>query len=236
MTNNVDVLIAGAGPTGSVLAIDLVRRGIRVRLIEKNAHSFPGSRAKGLQPRTLEMLYDLGALDPILASGGLYPSLGVHLGPFTLPRRMYKNVEPTEDIPYPNTWLIPQYSTDAKLHERLKELGGVVEFNTKLTSFSQDDSKVVATIEGPNGSEQVECRYLVGADGGASTVRESLGIGFPGKTDESDRMIIVDTKVEGLSRKYWHAWPGRKGRFTVACPLPGGDLFQWMIQLQPQAG
>ena len=73
----------------------------------------------------------------------------------------------------------------------------------------------------------------MGADGGGSTVRESLGIGFPGKTDESDKMIIVDSRVKGLSRKYWHAWTGGKGRFTVACPLPGGDLFQWMLQLQP---
>lgn len=233
MDTMIDVLVVGAGPTGSVLAIDLARRGLRIRVIEKNAHSFPGSRAKGLQPRTLEMLHDLGALDPILEAGALYPPLGVHLGPVTLPRKMYKNTDPTEDIPYPNTLLIPQYRTDAILHARLLELGVPVEFNTALKTFEQDGSGVSATVSGPAGDEQITCRYMVGADGGASAVRLALGIEFPGTTDETDRMIIVDCKVDGLSRTYWHAWPGQKGRFTVACPLPGGDLFQWMIRLQP---
>lgn len=232
MSQTVDVLIAGAGPTGSTLAIDLARRGVSVRIIEKAAHSFPGSRAKGLQPRTLEVFDDLGLLDAILSAGSLYPSFGVHLGPLILNRRMYKTRKPTSDVPHPNTWLIPQYATDAKLHERLAAVGVRVEFNTRLVAFSQDAAGVSATLETTRGAETIACRYLVGADGGASTVRTGMGMSFPGKTDESDRMIIVDCEVEGLSRGHWHAWPGRAGRFVAACPLPGGNLFQWMIRLQ----
>jgi 2-polyprenyl-6-methoxyphenol hydroxylase-like FAD-dependent oxidoreductase len=146
---------------------------------------------------------------------------------------MYKNVSPSDDIPYPNTWLIPQYRTDAILHERLSESGVEVEFNSQLVAFSQDTSRVTAKVKHASGQEEeIQAQYMIGADGGASTVRETLGISFPGKTDETDRMIIVDCQTDGLSRKYWHAWPGKKGRFTVACPLPGGDSFQWMIQLQ----
>lgn len=69
-TSTTDVLIIGAGPAGTALAIDLTRRGVAVRLIDKASHAFDGSRAKGIQPRTLEVLDDLGALPDIL---GLRP-------------------------------------------------------------------------------------------------------------------------------------------------------------------
>jgi len=228
-----DVLIIGAGPTGTVLAIDLARRGLTVRIIESNATSFPGSRAKGIQPRSLELFDDLGVLDQILAAGGLYPLLGIHLGPFTIPRRMFKQNVVTADTPLPNTWLIPQYSIASILRNRLTELGVSVEFQTKLVSFTQDENEVQATVEMPSGTETISCKYMVGADGGGSIVRRNLGIDFPGKTDESDHMILIDSKVEGLSSNYWHIWPGLGGRFIGACPLPGSDLFQWMVRLKP---
>jgi hypothetical protein len=81
--------------------------------------------------------------------------------------------------------------------------------------------------------ETIQARYLVGADGGSSKVRQSVGIAFSGKTDDADRMIIVDCRIDGLSRDRWHVWPWLGGRFAGACPLPGSDLFQVMIRLQP---
>ena len=68
-----DVLICGAGAAGLTLAIDLARRGVSFRLIEKQAGPFHGSRGKGIQPRTLEIFEDLGIIDRIVAAGGLYP-------------------------------------------------------------------------------------------------------------------------------------------------------------------
>ena len=63
---------------------------------------------------------------------------------------------------------------------------------------------------------------------------EVLGVEFSGSTDEADRILIVDAAVSGgLSRKYWHVWPGIKGRFVGACPLPHSETFQWMIRLAP---
>ncbi|MBB4956081.1 2-polyprenyl-6-methoxyphenol hydroxylase-like FAD-dependent oxidoreductase [Agrobacterium vitis] len=229
----IDVLIVGAGPTGSALAIDLARRGLRVRIIDRSDRSFPGSRAKGLQPRTQEVLYDLGALEDVLAAGSSYPSLGIHLGPLTLPKRMYKERLSTADVPYPNTLLIAQYNTDRILHDRMAAFGVQPEFSTNLISFDQDVDEVRASINGPLGAETVTCKFMVGADGGSSTVRRGLGIEFPGKTVESDRMIIVDAKTDGLSRKYWHFWPKLGGQFVGACPLPTSDLFQWMLRLKP---
>jgi 2-polyprenyl-6-methoxyphenol hydroxylase-like FAD-dependent oxidoreductase len=78
------ILIAGAGPTGLTLAIDLLRRGITCRLIEAAATPYTGSRGKGIQPRTLEIFDDLGIIEPILAAGGLYPRLRIHLGPLSM--------------------------------------------------------------------------------------------------------------------------------------------------------
>jgi 2-polyprenyl-6-methoxyphenol hydroxylase-like FAD-dependent oxidoreductase len=132
MNEPLDVLIAGAGPTGTTLAIDLARRGLDVRIIDKATHSFEGSRAKGLQPRTLEVFDDLGALDDVLAGSSDYPRLGIHLGPVTVPWRMFRNRDRTAEVPYPNTRLMPQYRTDSVLHDRLEQLGGKVEYGREL--------------------------------------------------------------------------------------------------------
>lgn len=228
-----DVLVVGAGPAGSALAIDLLRRGLSVRIIDKAPHSFEGSRAKGVQPRTLEVLEDLGAGAAVVAGGAAYPKLGIHLGRLVIPWRMYKNSRPTADVPYPNTWLVPQFRTDEALHARLAELGCRVEYGTDLIGLTQGPTMVTASLASAAGTEEARARYIVGADGGASTVRAQLGIDFLGETDEQDRILIIDAVTDGLTADRWHVWPGGRGRFVGACPLPGSELFQWMIRLAP---
>jgi 2-polyprenyl-6-methoxyphenol hydroxylase-like FAD-dependent oxidoreductase len=226
-----DVLVVGAGPTGTALAIDLARRGVGVRIIEREATTFSGSRAKGLQPRSLEVLEDLGVREQVIAAGGDYPLLGIHVGPLTAPWRMIRRARPSEDRPWPNTWMVPQVRTDAILHARLAELGGQVEFGAELLDVRQDVHSVVANVRVEGREKQVVARYLVGADGGASRVRGAMGIGFAGETDDGDRWIIVDAETTGLSRSRWHVWPGRGGKMTAACPLPHTPLFQWMLRI-----
>jgi cation diffusion facilitator CzcD-associated flavoprotein CzcO len=102
-----DVLVVGAGPVGLTLALDLTRRGVRVRLVDRAPGTFPGSRAKGIQPRTLEVFDDLGVADEAFAAGGDYPPLGAHLGPLTIPWRMHRHQTPTPQTPYPNVLLLP---------------------------------------------------------------------------------------------------------------------------------
>ncbi|WP_425840074.1 FAD-dependent monooxygenase [Streptomyces fractus] len=233
-STDVDVLIVGAGPAGLTLACDLRRRGVNHRVISAAADGFEGSRAKAVQPRTLEILDDLGVLAAIEPHSTLYPKLGLHLGPVTAPRTMIKHHRATEDIPHPNTLLIAQYDTDAALRGRLAELGGEVEFNTRLLSHTDAPDSVLATVERPGGgTEQIRARYLIGADGGSSTVRSGAGIGFTGTTDDSDRMIVADVTLDGLSTDRWHVWPRNAGRFMALCPLPGGT-FQLMLKLRPE--
>jgi 2-polyprenyl-6-methoxyphenol hydroxylase-like FAD-dependent oxidoreductase len=234
-TPTLDVLIVGAGPAGSALAIDLTRRGLNVRIIDKAEHGFDGSRAKGVQPRSLEVLADLGAVDDVLAGGSPYPLMGIHLGPITMPWRMMASAPADGSVPYPHTWLIPQFRTDRALHDRLTGLGVSIEYRTELVELTQTPQSVRATIRIADRIETVTAGYVVGADGGSSAVRKQVGIDFIGSTDEADRILIVDARVTGrLSRNRWHVWPGLRGRFIGACPLPHGDQFQWMIRLDPE--
>ncbi|NEB79300.1 NAD(P)-binding protein [Streptomyces sp. SID14478] len=228
-----DVLIVGAGPTGLVLAADLARRGVRALLVEKAEGLFPGSRGKGLQPRTQEVMYDLGVLDAVYAAGSEYPKMLAWEG--DEPGRewdMLKRTEPTEQVPFANAWLIPQARTQAVLYARLRELGGDVRFGTALSALGQDAEGVTATFE--DGSA-VRARYLVAADGGRSTVRRALGIGMTGETVDPKPMLVADVRVTDdapVPDTHWHVWPDAQDGGVAFCPLPSdeGRVFQLAAQ------
>lgn len=223
------VLIAGAGPAGLVLAIELARRGTPCHIVDAAAGVCPGSRGKGLQPRTLEVFEDLGVLAPVLAAGRTYPPMRVYAGREVLwEGRMMAVGEPTPDVPYPSGWMIPQWRTEAILRDHLAGLGVTVAERTELTGFTTDGDGVTATVATPSGPRTIRAAYLVGADGGRSTVRRVLGVPFTGQTWDRHRMIVGDLRVDGLDRDYWHAWGTATDRSdTLAlCPLPGTDTYQ----------
>ncbi|MFB7860321.1 FAD-dependent monooxygenase [Rhodococcus qingshengii] len=207
-----------------------------MRLIDKATDGFMGSRAKGIQPRTLEIMEDMGVLEPIHAGGALYPKMGVHIGRATIPWTMIKTNKSSAAVPYPSTWLIPQWRTDRALHDRLRELGGRIEFNCAFEQMEQDEDGVNIRVASLTGEQIFRAKYVIGADGGSSSVRKSVGIAFVGETNDQDQMLIVDAAVEGnLSRDRWHIWP-LGGKFVGACPIPNSDLFQWMIKIDPAEG
>jgi 2-polyprenyl-6-methoxyphenol hydroxylase-like FAD-dependent oxidoreductase len=217
------ILIVGAGPTGLTLALDLARRGISFRLIDAAAAPFEGSRGKGIQPRTLEIFGDLGVIDAILAAGGPYPRFKTHLGPFSLRAGSLNSpTEPTESVPYPNVWMVPQARTEAILRERLRALGGEVEFGAGLATFTQNERGVEATL---STGEIAPASFLVGCDGGRSTVRKVLGLRLEGDALDEPPMVVADVEVEGLDRRDWHLWPFIGGMIGL-CPLPHTSLFQ----------
>ncbi|WP_033293291.1 FAD-dependent monooxygenase [Amycolatopsis jejuensis] len=221
------VLVAGAGPTGLTLGIELARRGVGVRVVDKADRYFAGSRGDGLQPRTMEVFEDLGVLDAVLAAGAPPFPMRVYLdGEFTMERRMAEHVEPTPAVPYPNAWFLGQSQTEGILRDRLAELGVRVELNTGLTGFTQDDDGVTAEL---STGETVRVAYLVGADGGKSFVRKALGIAFEGTTDESIRMLLGDVQAEGLdhSTGYWFAAKDEPMSGVAFTPLAGTPHFQF---------
>ncbi|WP_433729558.1 FAD-dependent monooxygenase [Actinoplanes sp. CA-051413] len=220
------VLIAGAGPTGLTLAIDLARRGVPFRIVEKSPTPYDGSRGKGVQPRTQEILEDLGVLDRFREFGGDYPELLIHLPDgATMTRRMAELHAPTPAVPYPNSLMVPQWRTAELLTGRLAELGGRVELGVEVTGFTQDDGGVHVTL---STGERVTTTYLVAADGGRSAIRRALGVGFTGETHDTERMLIADVRLTGLDRDHWHVWPGAQPNSLRLglCPLPGTEDFQ----------
>jgi 2-polyprenyl-6-methoxyphenol hydroxylase-like FAD-dependent oxidoreductase len=227
MKQQADVLISGAGAAGLTLAIDLARRNVAFRLIDKLPSPFAGSRGKGIQPRSQEVFEDLGVLDRLVAVGGTYP-----------PQREYRDDgsyeespvmelhDATPDEPYLIPLMVPQFLTEAILRERLAELGHSPHFGCELASFDQDADGVTAHVTSAEGDETWRVRYLVGTDGGRSYVRHALNIDFPGKT-LGVRALVADVRLEGLGTDAWHRFSeGSMERQTSFCPLCGTDMFQ----------
>lgn len=225
------ILIAGAGPAGLTLAIDLARRNVPVRLIDKAEAPFCGSRGKGIQPRTQEILEDLGVLDRIAGRGGHYPPLRVYGPDGARDVPMMESRPPSPAEPYGQPLMLPQGVTEGILRERLAELGIVVEFGTELVRFEADEQDVEATVRTTGGEGTARYSYLIGADGGSSSVRKSLAIGFPGETLPI-RAVVADVAVEGLVRDVWHTWNAAdRPRMIALCPLAGTELFQLQASL-----
>ncbi len=224
-TVDIDVLVCGAGAAGLTLAIDLARRHVGVLLIDKAAHPFVGSRGKGIQPRSQEVFEDLGVLDRIAAAGGEYPVRRRHTADGSVDAPMMDTTDPTPDEPYHRPLLVAQFNTERRLRERLAELGCAPRYDHRLVGFAPDADGVTARIATPDGEREVRARYLVGADGGSSFVRRSLGIPFAGTT-LGVRALVADVSVAGVSTDAWHWWgQGTPHQFGL-CPLPGTDLFQ----------
>ncbi|GAB2835142.1 FAD-dependent oxidoreductase [Actinoallomurus bryophytorum] len=226
------MLIVGAGPTGLMLACQLARGGVSFRLIEAAPGPRPGSRGKGVQPRTLEVFGDLGIVDRVIACGRMAmpirstaPDGQVTLGGAETPRDR-------PGIPYPASLITPEWRIEEALRLRLAELGGAVEFGTSLGGFEQSDEGVSAVVVKGGEAETVTARWLAGCDGGHSIVRRQAGIVFEGETREAVRMIVADVEVDGLDRDAWHMWRHEEG-LVALCPLPSTSAFQYQAGIAP---
>ncbi|WP_240138713.1 FAD-dependent monooxygenase [Streptomyces sp. MUM 178J] len=221
--NNVkeaDVLIVGAGPTGLALACDLARRGVPTTVVEQADGLFPGSRGKGVQPRTMEVFDDLGIIDAVREHGGPAPTGMVWQDgrPHHEHAIFDASAPPSEAEPYAGPWLLPQWRTQEILHARLERLGGRVVFGAALTGLAQDADGIRAEL---SDGRTATARYAVAADGGRSTVRGLLGVGMTGESVAPEPMLVADVRIPSLGRDHWHLFPS-----LALCPLPGTDEFQ----------
>ncbi|MEO1192689.1 MAG: FAD-dependent monooxygenase [Pseudomonadota bacterium] len=209
------VLIVGGRTTGLMLAIELTRQEIPVRIIDASPGIDPHSRATLIHVRSLELLQRLGLGEVIRRDGQADEGIRVFVdGAFHR-----RQPDPPVESPFPTGIAYSQAKLEGLLEAHLKSLGVTVERSTKLVGLSQDDSGVRAVLQGPDGAEElVACEWLVGCDGAHSSTRHLLGLGFPGE-DSRYPYLLADVVIEGadhLSDAYYFLHPS-------------GDLFFFLL-------
>ncbi|WP_369166518.1 rifampin monooxygenase [Streptomyces sp. R28] len=221
--NGIDVIVVGAGPTGLMLAGELRLHGVNVLVLEKEAEPAAFVRALGLHVRSIEVMDQRGLLEQFLANGKQYRVGGFFAAiDVPWPERM--------DTAHGYVLGIPQTTTDRLLAERAVELGAEIRRGCELAGLSQDEDGVTAELAD---GTRLRSRYLVGCDGGRSTVRKLLGVGFPGEATRVETLLgamevgvppetvtAVVTEVR-KTQKLFGLGPMGDGVYRVVVPAEG---------------
>lgn len=190
------VLIVGGGPTGLVLGIWLTRLGVAVRIVDRAAGPGTTSRALAVQARTLEFYRQAGFAEAVVEGGEKIANLnfwveGTRKASLSL-ERIGEGLSP-----YSFALAYPQDAHETLLVARLEEMGIEVERETELVDIAQDARGVRASLRRSDGAtEEVDAEYLAGCDGASSTIREKLGVGFPGGTYQG-LFYVADIEAAG---------------------------------------
>jgi 2-polyprenyl-6-methoxyphenol hydroxylase-like FAD-dependent oxidoreductase len=225
------VLIVGAGPTGLMAAAQLLRWGIRPRIIEANAGPTLQTRALGVQARSMEIYRQMGLEKEVFARGIPAKHATIFTERGRLGQLSMEHIGAGLSA-YPYMFILPQDQNELVLNDDLIRHGLHVQWSTSLKEIKNTRNGTSVILETPTGLEAAEYRYVIGADGPRSTVRQSLNIDFEGSTYEH-KFFVADLSAEGelvdgslnlfLSNKY----------FVLALfPLPGAKRFR-LIGLLP---
>ncbi len=238
-----DVVIVGAGPSGLALAIELGSRGIKCLVIERNDRVGYAPRAKTTNVRTRTHLRRWGIAERLAKAspfGVDYPST-VHFvtrlnGPSLAVIENASNCNPAQNKDYPEhgQW-IPQYKLEQVLREHAVSLPSVtIQFSTKFLSATQDGSRVAVTFDHRNTGTPVviTSRYLVGADGAHSAVRNVIGANMTGTYGLSRNYNIV-FRAPGLAQKHAHGpgsmyWQVNRSVPSLIGPMDSEDIWYFM--------
>ena len=221
-----DVLVVGAGPTGLMLANQLVRRGVRVKTIDRHAGPALQTRALGVQARTLEIYSHLGIAERALelgkrATGANIWSLGRKAA------RIPLGAIGSAISPYPFLLILGQDDNERLLGDALRDQGGAVDWNTELAGLVQEADGVRVTLKQPDGSRrEITANWVAGCDGAHSAVRELNGIAFQGAPYEHV-FFVADTQLSGgMVPDELNVYLWREG-FHLFFPMRGAN--HWRI-------
>jgi 2-polyprenyl-6-methoxyphenol hydroxylase-like FAD-dependent oxidoreductase len=214
-----DVTIAGAGPAGLATALLLLKYGVppeRIKIVDGKAEPENLTKASTILPGVFDVLEHAGIWDQVKAQS--VPITGTEF--HTRPDKTLTTVDPGKGG-VPHAIAIPQFKLEGIMREELEKAGVRIEWGTKLERLSMDpEGNVTAKLKNGDASREVSSRFLVGCDGIHSTVREQVGIGFPGER-LNEEFMVFDTKLD------WNLTPGHAHAFlseemaVMAFPLPG---------------
>lgn len=232
------VLIVGARSTGLTLACVLARHGVDFRIIDKTPEPLTSSRAKGFQPRTLEVFEDLGMLGDVLAKGRTdVPMRDYEAGRIGLDFWTRRTGRTRAGVPYPTQLTISTPPVEDALRDSLARAGVTVDRGLELERLEQDDNGVDVVLRtSDGGEEQLRAAYVVGCDGGHSTVRRELGLRFDITTVPGMAHLAGDVKVAGLDRSHARVWTDNDGHMVALTPLPSTDIWQFQASIAEQPG
>src|SRR5262245_33715956 len=221
-----DVLVVGCGPTGLMLANQLVRRGIRTLIIDRHAGPSLETRALGVQARTMEIYAQLGIVDRALALGKR--GTGGNIWADGERRARVALSDAGDQVtPYPFILILGQDDNERIMGENLHAIGGSVEWNTELVGLTQQGDSVTAELKAADGSQRrISAAWVAGCDGARSTVREACGITFAGAPYEHV-FFVADTELTGsMVPDEMNVYLFRDG-FHLLFPMRGKD--HWRI-------
>ena len=209
MTEPVDVLIVGAGPTGLALAAQLQAFGTGFRLVDRRLDRVHESRALAVQPRTLEVLGGLGLADAMVERGNPTVDLEVHGRRRTTCAPLFDIG--LDDTRFPFLLFLSQAETEAILGEHVTAGGARIERGVELVGLDQYPEHAACSLHHRDGhSEQVEARYVVGCDGAHSAVRRLAGIGFTGAA-YPQTFVLADLDADGPRTGAAHGYLSAEG-------------------------
>lgn len=219
MSDAGNVLILGAGPTGMTAAMELSRLGIAVRLVEKTAKPATSSRAVGVQARTLELFEQRGMAAELVERGNKGVAVSAYGGGKRVFRLEFKNT----DSKYHYILFVSQAETEQTLRDQLAKTGVEIEWGTSMIGFSQAEhgDGVETVLRRENGTlESVQSSYLISAEGAHSTVRETLGLKFAGRSLD-EQYALGDFYIESdLPESDLHVFSSEHG-FLGMFPMGG---------------
>ncbi len=186
-------MVAGGGPVGCIAALALARQGIPVHVFEAQPRVDDSPRAATTHAATLEMLAELGLVEEVIRRGLIEPKFRIWDRASREIIAEFDFAVLKDDTRFPYVVQCEQHKLANMAIERLRRLAHArVDFSARVMSVQQFDDRVEALVEDARGSRKIAGSYLIGADGGRSTVRKALGIAFEGYT-HPERFLVLTT-------------------------------------------
>ena len=215
---NTDVLVVGAGPTGLALATTLMRAGVATQIVDKLATGRNTSRAAVIHAHTLEVLDALGVSGPLVRAGLKLAKFSIRDRDQLLARMRFD----TLPSPFAFLLMLPQDVTEKILLEGLAEAGGKVHWSSAVEALEETPDGVRACVASVEGKRSIHARYVVGADGMHSLVRQAAGIGFSGSSYE-ESFILADVDMTWSHGREEVMLFFSPAGLAVVAPLPNGS-------------